>query len=94
MFVNPNRQTERLKAENQRLKESIAALETQNSKLKRELADAEQIAQSEITRAQKILLDCESIEKQWKQSIETARLAKIRYDDLYKKCCKLKRKQK
>lgn len=94
MFVNPIRQIEKLKDENKRLKEKNEELLQQIEQLKKIAEEHKQIASTEINRAQKILLDCERIEKQWRDAIEAARLSKNKYDDLYKKCYKLKHNYK
>lgn len=84
MVINPNRQIEKLKAENERLKEKIKNLETQNTELKKALDACEERVQTEVERAQKILIDGANIEKQFKEAIEAARLSKNRYDEFLK----------
>ncbi len=94
MFTNPYRQIERLKTENEKLKHKINDLVAENNELNLAATELEDKLQFEKEHTQNILGNYKNLEKQWTESIEAARLAKIRYDRLYKKCCKLKRKQK
>lgn len=91
MIVNKNRQIERLKAENEKLKSKNAELLQLIEKMEKNSKEIEQQAIAENERAQRMIVDCESVKKQWQDAIETARLSKSRYDELYKKCRKLKR---
>lgn len=93
MFANQARQVDRLQNENERLKAANAKLSETNEALRQQAEDALLRASIETARAQKILLDCEIVKEQWQSAIEKARISKINYDTLYKKCFKLAKKQ-
>lgn len=85
MFTNPVRQIDRLKAEIEKLKCKNEELTRINEELENNNRNIEQRAITESERAQKVIAECDAIQKQWKAAIEAADKAREQYDSAYRK---------
>lgn len=91
MYTNSDKKIKQLKSEIRSLKLQNKELIAANNDLKKNIEDVKRQATIEINRVQKTLNKYEEeIKKEWERSISLARMSKTRYDDLYKRCCKMK----